>query len=124
MSTEMQSIATRLSLELRQRCESDVLDMCKSRTTKSIESLLAEDTLPPVKEICSQIAIRMATERVSHWIQSHITGGSLFVKDMEMEIDKTCKNKSVSTQFEKRNHNEKAASPTDVIIELRVSSNF
>ncbi|XP_046616913.1 codanin-1 [Neodiprion virginianus] len=119
ITVEMQSIASNLSLELKTHCEADILAMCESRTMKSIDSLLAEDTLPSVKQICSQIAVRMATERVKNWIQSHITDGSLFFKDMEMEVDKAYKNKSIPTQLKKKVHNAEAASPTDVIIELR-----
>ncbi|XP_046742766.1 uncharacterized protein LOC124409280 isoform X2 [Diprion similis] len=119
MTAEMHSIASNLSLELKTHCEADILEMCESRTMKSIDSLLAEDTLPSVKQMCSQIAVRIATERVKNWIQSHITDGSLFFKDMEMEVDKAYKNKSNPIQFEKKIHNTDAASPTDVIIDLR-----
>lgn len=122
MSAEMHSIASRLSTELKTQCELDVLGMCESRITKSIDSLLAEDTVPSVKKMCSEIAIRMASERIKNWIQSHITGGSLFVKDMEIEIDKAYRNKSVSSHFKKRIHNANATSPTAVIIDIRVSS--
>lgn len=116
----MNTLATNVSKELKEQCEKTIPAICEARIATSIESLLAEDSLTPVKEMCVKITTRMAMERIHQWIQSHIVGGSLFIKDMELEINRFLRNNSpVHTKQEKR-HNADAPSPTIVIDELRV----
>ncbi|XP_048506807.1 codanin-1 isoform X2 [Athalia rosae] len=119
VTTEMHSLASSVSAEVITQCEADMLGMCESRINKSIEHLLAMDTLPPVKEMCAQIAFRMASERVNYWIQSHIASGPLFLKDLEGEINKVSYKKVTPAVFAKRIHNDSAASPTNAMVEIR-----
>lgn len=62
----------------------------------------------------------MAMERINQWIQSHIVGGSLFIKDMELEINRFLRNSSPVHSKQKQCPNTDAPNPTEVIDELRV----
>ncbi|XP_014486058.1 PREDICTED: codanin-1 isoform X2 [Dinoponera quadriceps] len=119
LASDMNTLANNVSKELKEQCEKMIPAICEARVATSIESLLAEDSLAPVKEMCTKITTRIAMERIYQWIQSHIVGGSLFMKDMELEINRFLRNNSpVHTKQEKR-HNSDAPSPTVVIDELR-----
>lgn len=95
--------------------------MCESRVTQSIDSLLAEDCLKPVKNMCAKIAIRMAKERIDQWIQSHIVGGSTFMKDMELEISRAFKATN-ELGTDKKSHNSNTIDPSDILVNMRVRS--
>lgn len=116
----MNTLANNVSRDLKDQCEKTIPAICEMRVATSIESLLAEDSLTAVKEMCIKIATRMATERINQWIQSHIVGGSLFIKDMELEINRFFRNNSPVHAKQEKNHNVDAPSPTVVINELRV----
>ncbi|XP_024944847.1 codanin-1 isoform X2 [Cephus cinctus] len=118
LTERMNSMAENLCKELRDQCEKSVPSMIESRSVASINALLAEDALASVKEMCAQITVRMAMERVNQWIQSHLVN-SLFVKDMEPELGRFAKSSSAIEPFEKRNHNPAATSPIDVLDEIR-----
>ncbi|XP_033222064.1 codanin-1 isoform X2 [Belonocnema kinseyi] len=119
MMSDMNALAASLSKQVKKQCEEVIPPMCKKRASQSIESLLAEDTLLPVQQTCIQIAIRMATDRIRQWIQSHIVGGSLFMRDMESEINRLVKSDSSSRTAGDDNHNPDGACPTDVLDDLR-----
>lgn len=116
----MTSLAAAASKNLKEQCERSIPQLCENRIVKSIESLLAEDSLLPVKEMCIKIAIRIAIERINQWIQSHIVGGSLFTKDMELEINRFLRNNNTVSLMQEKVHNSAAPTPSDVIDELRV----
>lgn len=121
LASDMNTLANSVSKDLKDQCEKTIPAICETRVTTSIESLLAEDSLAPVKETCAKIAIRMATERINQWIQSHIVGGSLFIKDMELEINRFLRNNSPVHNKQEKRHDSDAPSPTVVMDELRVS---
>lgn len=118
----MNNLATNMSKELKDQCEGFVPSICELRVTRSIESLLAEDSLISVKEMCVKIATRLATERIHQWIQSHIVGGSLFVKDMELELNRFLKNNTPLRPIQEKEHNPNAISPTTITDDLRVNT--
>ncbi|XP_017885679.1 codanin-1-like [Ceratina calcarata] len=116
---DMNAAATNISKELKDQCETCIPTICELRVTQSIEALLAEDSLPSVKEMCVKIATRLATERIHQWIQSHIVGGSLFIKDMELELNRFLKNNTPLQPIQERKHNQNALSPTTTTDNLR-----
>ncbi|XP_076239408.1 codanin-1 like protein dlt isoform X2 [Calliopsis andreniformis] len=116
---EMNTLATHMSKELKDQCEMSIPAICEVRVAKSIESLLAEDSLVSVKDMCIKIATRLAIERIHQWIQSHIVGGSLFIKDMELELNRFLKNNSPLHSIEEKKHNPNAISPTTITDDLR-----
>lgn len=120
LASDMNTLAHNVSKELKEQCEKTIPLICEARVATSIESLLAEDSLTPVKEMCIKITTRMAMERIYQWIQSHIVGGSLFIKDMELEINRFLRNSSPMHTKQEKHHNSDAPSPTIVIDELRV----
>ena len=120
MLRDMNALAASISGQVKKQCEEVIPLMCKKRVSQSIESLLAEDTLIPVKETCTQIAVRMAMDRIRQWIQSHIVGGSLFMRDMESEINRIIKSDNSIQIVSDNNHNSQAGCPTDVLDDLRV----
>ncbi|XP_029678867.1 codanin-1 [Formica exsecta] len=117
--SDINMLANKVSKDLKDQCEQTIPPICETRIATSIESLLAEDSLTAVKEMCIKIATRMAMERINQWIQSHIVGGSLFIKDMELEINRFFRNNSPMHSKQEKCHNIDAPSPTDVIDELR-----
>ncbi|XP_032667198.1 codanin-1 isoform X1 [Odontomachus brunneus] len=119
LASDMSTLAHNVSKELKEQCEKTIPLICEARVATSIESLLAEDSLTPVKEMCIKITTRMAMERIYQWIQSHIVGGSLFIKDMELEINRFLRNSSPMHTKQEKHHNSDAPSPTIVIDELR-----
>lgn len=116
----MNTFATNTSKELKDQCETFIPTICEARVAKSIESLLAED-LASVKEMCVKIATRLATERINQWIQSHIMGGSLFIRDMELELNRFSYNNTPLHPIQGKEHNPNAVSPTTITNDLRVS---
>lgn len=116
---DINMLANKVSRDLKDQCEQTIPAICETRVATSIESLLAEDSLMAVKEMCIKIATRMAMERINQWIQSHIVGGSLFIKDMELEINRFLRNSSPVHSKQKKCHNTDAPNPTEVIDELR-----
>ncbi|XP_043668252.1 codanin-1 [Vespula pensylvanica] len=116
---EMTLLAAAASKNLKEQCERSIPQLCENRIVKSIESLLAEDSLLPVKEMCIKIAIRIAIERINQWIQSHIVGGSLFTKDMELEINRFLRNNNTVSLMQEKVHNSAAPAPCYVIDEIR-----
>lgn len=116
----MNTLATNMSKELKDQCEASIPGICELRVTKCMESLLAEDSLTSVKEMCTKIATRLAMERIHQWIQSHIVGGSLFIKDMELELNRFLKNNAPLHPIEEKKHNPNAMSPTTITDNLRV----
>lgn len=116
---DMNMLANNASKDLKDQCEKTIPPICETRVTTSIESLLAEDSLTSVKEMCVKITTRMATERINQWIQSHIVGGSLFIKDMELEINRFLRNNSPVHSKQEICHNPDAPNPTIVMDELR-----
>lgn len=116
----MNSLSINASKIVKEESEKITPKMCESRVNQSLESLLADDCLKPVKEMCMKIATRMAMERIDQWIQSHIVGGSTFMKDMELELNKVMK-ESEDVVSEKKYHNVNAASPTNILDGLRVN---
>ncbi|XP_078050614.1 codanin-1 like protein dlt [Augochlora pura] len=118
VTDDMNALATSMSKELKEKCESSISTICDARVVKSIDSLLAEDTLPSVKEICVKIAIRLASERIHQWIQSYIVD-SLFLKDMEGELNRLLKNNSQLPEIRKIKHNPNAVCPTTITDDLR-----
>ncbi|XP_006625046.1 codanin-1 [Apis dorsata] len=119
VSTHMNTLATNMSKELKDQCEASIPGICELRVTKCMESLLAEDSLTSVKEMCTKIATRLAMERIHQWIQSHIVGGSLFIKDMELELNRFLKNNAPLHPIEEKKHNPNAMSPTTITDNLR-----
>ncbi|KAK2584047.1 hypothetical protein KPH14_006497 [Odynerus spinipes] len=119
LANEMNLLAHSASKNLKEQCEKSIPQLCENRIVKSIESLLAEDSLVSVKDMCIKIAIRIALERINQWIQSHIVGGSLFIKDMELETNRYLRNNNTVSLIQEKVHNPAAASPTGVIGELR-----
>ncbi|KAL6431550.1 hypothetical protein ACFW04_007253 [Cataglyphis niger] len=117
--SDINMLANKVSKDLKDQCEQTIPSICETRIATSIDSLLAEDSLTAVKEMCIKIATRMAMERINQWIQSHIVGGSLFIKDMELEINRFFRNNSPMHSKQEKCHNIDAPSPTDVIDELR-----
>ncbi|TGZ37582.1 Codanin-1, partial [Temnothorax longispinosus] len=118
--SDMNTLANNASRELKDQCEKTIPTICETRVATSIESLLAEDSLTSVKEMCIKIATRMAMERINQWIQSHIAGDSLFIKDMELEINRFFRNSSpVHSNKQEKDHNTDAPSPTVIMDELR-----
>lgn len=118
--SDMNKLANNASRELKDQCEKTISAICETRVVTSIESLLAEDSLTAVKEMCIKIATRMAMERINQWIQSHIAGDSLFIKDMELEINRFFRNSSPVHSKQEKHHNMDAPSPTFMMDELRV----
>lgn len=116
----MNTLAANMSKELKEQCEISIPMICEIRVTKSIESLLAEDSLTSVKEMCVKIATRLATERIHQWIQSHIVGGSLFIKDMELELNRFFRNSTPLHPIQEKIHNPNAISPTTITDDIRV----
>lgn len=116
----MNTLANNMSKDLKDQCEKTIPAICEMRVTTSIESLLAEDSLMPVKKMCVKIATRIAIERINQWIQSHIVGGSLFMKDMELEINRFIRNNSSMHSKQEKQHDSNAPSPTIIMDELRV----
>lgn len=116
----MNILANNASRELKDQCEKTIPAICETRVTASIESLLAEDSLTAVKEMCIKIATRTAMERINQWIQSHIAGDSLFIKDMELEINRFFRNNSPVHSKQEKDHNMDAPNPTTMMDELRV----
>ncbi|XP_020292800.1 codanin-1 [Pseudomyrmex gracilis] len=119
LANDMSTLANNASKDLKDHCEKTIPAMCETRVTASIESLLAEDSLTAVKEMCIKIATRMAIERINQWIQSHIVGGSLFMKDMELEINRFFRNNSPVHSKQEKCHDKDAPSPTLMMDELR-----
>lgn len=119
LGNDMNTLATNVSKELKDHCEATIPAICEARVAKSIESLLAEDSSTTVKKMCVKIATRLATERIHQWIQSHIVGGSLFVKDMELELNRFLKNNSPVHCAQEKKHNPNAACPTTIMDDLR-----
>ncbi|XP_076753987.1 codanin-1 like protein dlt isoform X1 [Xylocopa sonorina] len=119
VANDMNTSATNMSKELKDQCEASIPGICELRVTKSIESLLAEDSLISVKEMCIKIATRLATERIHQWIQSHIVGGSLFIKDMELELNRFLRNNTTLQPTQEKRHNPSAVSPTTITDNLR-----
>lgn len=117
--SDMNTLANNASRELKDQCEKAIPGICETRVAASIESLLAEDSLAAVKEMCIKIATRMAMERINQWIQSHIAGDSLFIKDMELEINRFFRNSSPVHSKQEKRHNTNAPSPTVMMDELR-----
>lgn len=120
----MNTLANSASRELKDQCEKTIPAICETRIATSIESLLAEDSLMAVKEMCIKIATRMAMERINQWIQSHIANDSLFIKDMELEINRFFRNNSPVHSKQEKHHNTDAPSPTVIMDELRVRLNL
>ena len=120
MMKDMNALAVGLSKQVKEQCQEVIPSMCKKRTSQAVDSLLADDTLLSVKQTCIQIAIRMATDRIRQWIQSHIVGGSLFMREMESEINRLVKSDSSSRSNDGDSHNPDGACPTDVLDDLRV----
>lgn len=120
LTKEMSMLASIASKDLKEQCDRSIPQFCESRIVKSIESLLAEDSLVPVKEMCIKIAYRVAMERINQWIQSHIVGGSLFHKDMDLEINRFIRNNNTLSVTQEKVHNSAAPNPSDVIHELRL----
>ncbi|XP_076642378.1 codanin-1 like protein dlt [Halictus rubicundus] len=118
VADEMNALATGMCKELKEKCESSISTICEARVVKSIDSLLAEDTLASVKEICVKIATRLASERIHQWIQSYIVD-SLFLKDMEVEKNRFLKNNSQLHSVQEIKHNPNAVSPTTITDDLR-----
>ncbi|XP_029042321.1 codanin-1 isoform X1 [Osmia bicornis bicornis] len=116
---DMNTLAGNMSKELKEQCETSIPMICEIRVTKSIESLLAEDSLRSVKEMCVKIATRLATERIHQWIQSHIVGGSLFIKDMELELNRFFRNSIPLHPIQEKIHNPNAISPTTITDDIR-----
>lgn len=116
----MNTLANNVSRDLKDQCEKMIPMICETRVATSIESLLAEDSLTPVKEMCVKITIRMTTERINQWIQSHIVGGSLFIKDMELEINRFFRNNTPVHSKQERHYNPDHASPSTVMSLIRV----
>lgn len=121
MVNEMNTLAANTSKELKDQCETSIPTICEARVARSIDSLLAEDSLVSVKEMCVKIATRLAIERIHQWIQSHIVGGSLFIKDMEIELNRFSKNNSPLHFIQEKKHNPNAVSPTTIVDDLRVN---
>ncbi|XP_068987367.1 codanin-1 isoform X1 [Bombus flavifrons] len=119
VTTDMNTLAMNMSKELKEQCEISIPGICELRVTKCIESLLAEDSLTPVKEMCAKIATRLAMERIHQWIQSHIVGGSLFIKDMEVELNRFLRNNAPLHPIEEKKHNPNVMSPTTITDNLR-----
>lgn len=117
--TNINTLAMNMSKELKDQCEASIPGICELRVTKCIDALLAEDSLTPVKEMCAKIATRLAMERIHQWIQSHIVGGSLFIKDMEVELNRFLRNNTPLHPMEEKKHNPNAMSPTTVTDNLR-----
>ncbi|XP_058792806.1 codanin-1 [Phymastichus coffea] len=111
---EMDTLAMNASKNIKEKSDQIILKMCKTRISQSIESLLSDDCLEQVKEMCIKIATRMAVERIDQWIQSHITGGSIFIKDMEAELSKYMK-ESEDVVVSKKCHNFNTTGPTDIL---------
>ncbi|EZA59508.1 Codanin-1 [Ooceraea biroi] len=116
---DMNTLANNVSRNLKDQCEKTIPAICETRVATAIEALLAEDSLTPVKEMCVKIAIRMTTERINQWIQSHIVGGSLFIKDMELEINRFFRNNSPVHSKQERRYNADHASPSTVMSLVR-----
>ncbi|XP_001601592.1 codanin-1 [Nasonia vitripennis] len=113
-------LAIRASNNIKAKSEQALPKLCEARITQSIESLLAEDCLKSVKDMCVKIALRMTIERVDQWIHSHIVGGSSFIKDMNFELTKICKmDFEIDTNMDIKRHNPNAPSPTDILDESR-----
>ncbi|XP_076640494.1 codanin-1 like protein dlt isoform X2 [Colletes latitarsis] len=119
LASDMNTFATNMSKELKDKCETLIPTICETRVANSIESLLAEDSLASVKDMCIKIATRLATERIHQWIQSHIMGGSLFRKDMELELNRFLKNNIPLHSVQEKKHNPNAISPTTITDYLR-----
>ncbi|XP_011869063.1 PREDICTED: codanin-1 [Vollenhovia emeryi] len=117
--SDINTLASNASRELKDQCEKTIPAICEARVAASMESLLAEDSLAPVKEMCIKITTRMAMERINQWIQSHIAGDSLFIKDMELEINRFFRNNSPVHSKQEKHHNTDAPSPTAMMEELR-----
>ncbi|KAL0112710.1 hypothetical protein PUN28_012167 [Cardiocondyla obscurior] len=116
---DINTLANNASRELKDQCEKTIPAICETRVATSIESLLAEDSLTAVKEMCIKITTRMAMERINQWIQSHIASDSLFIKDMELEINRFFRNSSPVHSKQEKHHNMDAPSPTVIMDELR-----
>ncbi|KAJ8666930.1 hypothetical protein QAD02_008592 [Eretmocerus hayati] len=117
LSDEIKSLSVKAAANVKEKSKEIVPNMCKSRVDQAMESLLAEDCLEAVKAVCKEISMRTALERITQWIQSHIVGGTLFVKDLELEINKNNSNKEIIV--DKKFHNPAAPSPTSILAEFR-----
>ncbi|CAH0548798.1 unnamed protein product [Brassicogethes aeneus] len=73
---------------LKQLCLGEVTDAIKQKIPKSVENLLALDTLLATRDTCIAIATRTCLERVSHWVNVHVTS-AIFGKDFDGELQKT-----------------------------------
>ncbi|XP_056639601.1 codanin-1 [Diorhabda sublineata] len=72
---------------LNEKCSAEVSSILRVRLPISIENLLAIDTLSQTKLTCVSIASRMCKERLTQWMNCHVTI-SIFTKDFEKELNK------------------------------------
>jgi hypothetical protein len=115
----MNVLSHKASTNVKEKWEQIIKNICESRVIQSIESLLSEDCLKPVKNMCVKIAVRMAMERIDQWIHSHIVEDSIFMKDMDIELNRILKPYDEQI-IDKDHHNPDAANPASVLHNLRV----
>ncbi|XP_053595302.1 codanin-1 isoform X2 [Microplitis demolitor] len=73
-TVEMDEHKKILTCEIKDECKKIIPKMCEAKIKNSIESLLAEDILESVKNMCIKIAVKMSMERINQWIDSYING--------------------------------------------------
>ena len=61
---DMKSLSFQASKNIKEQYEKEIQTICVTRVEQSLESLLSDDCLNPVKTICVQIAIRLSMERI------------------------------------------------------------
>lgn len=123
MERLFEELAKTIMNDVKKDSQKKISEMCKARTHKAIESLLADDTVTCVKETCIAITTRNATERIDQWIDSHIIE-SLFLKTMTFELKGLMKEGGVNQAEKENRHNPEVPYPTEVIGMMRVSIFF
>ncbi|KAK0167111.1 hypothetical protein PV327_004553 [Microctonus hyperodae] len=78
---EKRDLIVATTTKIKVECLKVIPEMCESKTKISMESLLADDMLPAVKEMCIKIALRMEIERINQWLDSYINN-ALTTNDM------------------------------------------
>lgn len=119
MSDKFPDIVQVIVVDLRNKCDTVVPEMSKTRVKNAIVSLIAEDMHQQVKDMCVMITTRMSLERINQWMDSYVkdafTAKELYSKAFSMSQ----KNEDNSLVVEEKIHNDNAPAPTESINAVR-----
>ncbi|KAK0089388.1 hypothetical protein PV325_007546 [Microctonus aethiopoides] len=130
-SDKKRDLIVTTTAKIKEECLKIIPEICESKTKISMESLLADDMLPAVKEMCIKIALRMEIERINQWLDSYINNAlttndmfskfeSLRTDDEEEDVEKEEDGVKV-TKVQKETVNPDAPWATAVINDVRNS---